>query len=133
MTWRRTIFATLLVVAGWLLITFPLRNLTPTSTFVASTEDFSSTQTPLGEPLPDILTGDTDRLRQSNDALPWLSHELLPRLISRQERDRCIELLAQVDAILSKFNITYMLAYGTLLGSYSCTTCCRGTTISTYS
>ena len=118
MTWRRTIFATLLVVAGWLLITFPLRNLTPTSTFVASTEDFSSTQTPLGEPLPDILTGDTDRLRQSNDALPWLSHELLPRLISRQERDRCIELLAQVDAILSKFNITYMLAYGTLLGSY---------------
>ena len=119
MTWRRTIFATLLVVAGWLLITAPLRNLTPTSTFVASTDnDLSSTQTPPGEPLPDILTGDTDRLRHTKDALPWLSHELLPRLISRQERDRCIELLAQVDAILSKFNITYILAHGTLLGSY---------------
>ena len=65
-----------------------------------------------------IHSGDTVRLKQANEVLPWLSHRQLPRILSRRQRDRCIELLAQVDAILSAFNITYMLAYGTLLGSY---------------
>ena len=65
-----------------------------------------------------IRAGDTDRLNQANYALPWRSHRLLPRLLSRPERDHCIELLSKVDDILREFNITYMLAYGTLLGSY---------------
>ena len=65
-----------------------------------------------------IHIGDSVRLKQANEVLPWLSHRQLPRILSRQQRDRCIELLASVDAILSKFNMTYMLAYGTLLGSY---------------
>lgn len=65
-----------------------------------------------------IHAGETERLKKANDALPWLSHPLLPRLLSRQERDRCIELLSTVDAILQEFNITYTLAHGTLLGSY---------------
>ena len=115
----KKIFATLMAVAGLLLITGRLRRLTPKSTFFATTAtNLPTPHTTPSKPLQDILTGDTKRLGHANHALPWLSHELIPRLISRQEHDRCIELLAQVDAILSKFNITYMLAYGTLLGSY---------------
>ena len=65
-----------------------------------------------------IHAGETERLKRMTDALPWLSHPLLPRVITRHERDRCIELLLTVGAILREFNITYTLAYGTLLGSY---------------
>ena len=65
-----------------------------------------------------IHAGETERLKRATDALPWLSHHLLPRVITRDERDRCIELLSTVDAIFREFNITYMLAHGTLLGSY---------------
>ena len=65
-----------------------------------------------------INAGETERLKRLTDALPWLSHPRLPRLITRRERDRCIELLSTVGAILREFNITYTLAYGTLLGSY---------------
>ena len=62
--------------------------------------------------------GETERLKRLTDALPWLSHPLLPRAIMRDERDRCVELLSTVDAIFREFNITYTLAHGTLLGSY---------------
>ena len=65
-----------------------------------------------------IQAGETERLKRLTDALPWRSHPRLPRIITRRERDRCIELLLTVDAILREFNITYTLAYGTLLGSY---------------
>ena len=65
-----------------------------------------------------IRAGDTSSLKQASDALPWRSHRLLPRRLSRPEHDHCIELLSRVDGILREFNITYMLAYGTLLGSY---------------
>ncbi|KAK2180047.1 hypothetical protein NP493_460g02049 [Ridgeia piscesae] len=66
----------------------------------------------------ELNRGETERLKRATDALPWLSHHLLPRVITRDERDRCIELLSTVDAIFREFNITYMLAHGTLLGSY---------------
>ena len=65
-----------------------------------------------------IHARETERLKNASDALPWLSHPALPRCISRQERDRYIELLSAVDAILREFNVTYTLARGTLLGSY---------------
>ena len=65
-----------------------------------------------------IHAGETERLKRVTDALPWLSHPRLPRVITRHERDRCIELLLTVGAIFREFNITYMLAHGTLLGSY---------------
>ncbi|KAK2183824.1 hypothetical protein NP493_295g06024 [Ridgeia piscesae] len=65
-----------------------------------------------------IHGGETERLKRVTDALPWLSHPLLPRVITRRERDRCVDLLSTVDAIFREFNITYMLAQGTLLGSY---------------
>ncbi|KAK2183823.1 hypothetical protein NP493_295g06005 [Ridgeia piscesae] len=61
---------------------------------------------------------ETERLKRVTDALPWLSHPLLPRVITRRERDRCVDLLSTVDAIFREFNITYTLAHGTLLGSY---------------
>ena len=62
--------------------------------------------------------GETERLKRLTDALPWLSHPRLPRVITRHERDRCVELLSTLDTIFREFNITYMMAYGTLLGSY---------------
>ena len=65
-----------------------------------------------------IHVGETERLKRVTDALPWLSHPLLPRVITRHERDRCVDLLSTLDAIFLEFNITYMLAHGTLLGSY---------------
>ena len=65
-----------------------------------------------------IHAGETERLKRLTDALPWLSHPRLPRVITRHERDRCVDLLSTVGAIFREFNITYMLAYGTLLGSY---------------
>jgi len=65
-----------------------------------------------------IHAGDTERLKRVTDALPWLSHPRLPRAITRDERDRCVDLLSTVDAIFREFNITYTLAHGTLLGSY---------------
>ena len=69
---------------------------------------------------PSVLIhgGETERLKRVTDALPWLSHPLLPRVITRDERDRCVDLLSTVDAIFREFNITYMLAHGTLLGAY---------------
>ena len=65
-----------------------------------------------------IHAGETERLKRLTDALPWLSHPRLPRVITRRERDRRIDLLSTVDAIFREFNITYTLAHGTLLGSY---------------
>ena len=65
-----------------------------------------------------IHAGETERLKNASDALPWLSHPRLPRRLSRRERDRYIELLSTVDAILREFNVTYTLARGTLLGSF---------------
>ena len=65
-----------------------------------------------------IHAGETERLKRLTDALPWLSHPRLPRAITRDERDRCVDLLSTVGAIFREFNITYMLAHGTLLGSY---------------
>ena len=65
-----------------------------------------------------IHAEDTERLKAAYDALPWLSHSLLPRLITQQEHDHYIWLLERVDEILREYKITYMLASGTLLGSY---------------
>ena len=65
-----------------------------------------------------IHAGETERLKRLTDALPWLSHPRLPRVITRDERDRCVDLLSTVGAIFREFNITYMLAHGTLLGSF---------------
>ena len=74
----------------------------------------------LKNPMANVLihAGETERLKRVTDALPWLSHPLLPRVITRDQRDRCIKLLLRVDAIFREFNITYMLAHGTQLGSY---------------
>ena len=42
----------------------------------------------------------------------------IPGITSLQKRNQCIEVLVRVGKILSTYNITYMLAYGTLFGSY---------------
>ena len=74
----------------------------------------------VGQTTPSVFShaGETERLKRLTDALPWLSHPRLPRVITRHERDRCVDLMATIDAIFREFNITYMMAHGTLLGSY---------------
>ncbi|KAI0236904.1 hypothetical protein LSAT2_012550, partial [Lamellibrachia satsuma] len=102
-------------VFGWVLVSRPLGQHT-LLTYISNTSCNCSGKTFAHVSV--ISYGDTDRLKRANDALPWLSHRLLLRHLSRPERDHCIKLLSRVDDILREFNITYMMAYGTLLGSY---------------
>ena len=60
------------------------------------------------------LPNATYRSRQ----IPWLSHPRMPRILSLDEHEQSLQLLQAVDTLLWQHNITYVLAYGNLIGSY---------------
>ena len=49
---------------------------------------------------------------------PWLSYHRLPRATSRRAYEEFINLLGALALLLNKANITYIMADGTLLGSF---------------
>ena len=51
-------------------------------------------------------------------AIPWFSHPDLPRPITKKEYHRVLELVRHIDEAFRENNVTYMLAFGTLLGAY---------------
>ena len=59
----------------------------------------------------------TERLRSSL-SFPWLSHPEVPRLISRVEYLEHLELLESFASLMEAANVTYVIYFGTLLGSY---------------
>ena len=54
----------------------------------------------------------------TNINIPFLSYPMIPRIVNDTRRDRMDELMSSIDAMFNYNNITYILAYGTLLGSY---------------
>lgn len=51
-------------------------------------------------------------------SIPWLSAPSLPRVLSLEEHDSCVQLIGLVDHLFRKRQIPYVLAYGNLVGSY---------------
>ncbi len=49
---------------------------------------------------------------------PWLSAPQLPRALTKAEHDEAIQLLKDFSGILSVSNMTFLMSYGTLLGSF---------------
>ena len=50
--------------------------------------------------------------------LPYNNSPAMPRLVDRTQRERMIKLFANVHAMFTKYNIEYVMYWGTLLGSY---------------
>ncbi len=59
----------------------------------------------------------TDRLRSSLN-FPWLSYPEMPRRISRVEYLEHLDLLEAFASLMEAANVTYVIYFGTLLGSY---------------
>ena len=51
-------------------------------------------------------------------SIPWFSHPQIPRKINKTEYESTRRLMQYLEGIFTANNITYVLAYGTLLGSY---------------
>ena len=51
-------------------------------------------------------------------SIPWLSHPQLPRTMNKTEYQNMRRLIQYIDEVFTANNITYILVYGTLLGSY---------------
>ena len=51
-------------------------------------------------------------------SIPWISHPQIPRRINKTEYQKIRRLMQYIDGVFTSNNITYVLAYGTLLGSY---------------
>ena len=49
---------------------------------------------------------------------PWRSHSVLPRAFNRTEHEQLMQLTEAVTSMLDAVNVTYMMSFGTLLGSY---------------
>ena len=54
----------------------------------------------------------------NNTTIPWLSSPLLPRVLDLEEHQQYLQLLENMDRLLKRYNVTYALFYGILLGSY---------------
>ena len=54
----------------------------------------------------------------SGCVIPWLSHPGLPRMVNSTEYQNMKKLMVDIHNIFTENNITYVMAYGTLLGSY---------------
>ena len=68
---------------------------------------------------PRVDPGDNmDYPELSGYRIPWLSHPDLPRAMNQTDYQNMKLLLQYIDQIFTENNITYILAYGTLLGSY---------------
>ena len=50
--------------------------------------------------------------------IPILSHPNLPRALNATDLSRLYDLISAIDGIFKENNITYVMSYGTLLGSY---------------
>jgi hypothetical protein len=66
----------------------------------------------------DIETGNEAQLSQAWHRVPVLDSPKLPRLLTEYNRNQSLNLLVTVRRLFEDYGIEYMMAYGTLLGSY---------------